>query len=55
MNTKLLAKKMLPDVLAVLLFAVLAFAYFYPADIEGRILFSHDASAGRGLETEQRE
>ena len=46
---------MLPDVLAVLLFAVLAFAYFYPADIEGRILFSHDASAGRGLETEQRE
>jgi hypothetical protein len=32
----------------VLLFAVLAFAYFFPADIEGRILYRHDASAGRG-------
>ena len=41
-------KKSLPDVLAVLLFAVLAFAYFFPADIEGRILYRHDASAGRG-------
>ena len=43
-----LFKKCLPDVLAVLLFAVLAFAYFFPADIEGRILYRHDASAGRG-------
>ena len=43
-----LLKKWLPDVLAVLLFAVLAFAYFFPADIEGRILYRHDASAGRG-------
>ena len=41
-------KKCLPDVLAVLLFAVLAFAYFFPADVEGRILYRHDASAGRG-------
>ncbi|MBR3656410.1 MAG: YfhO family protein [Prevotella sp.] len=43
-----LLKKCLPDVLAVLLFAVLAFAYFFPADIEGRILYRHDVSAGRG-------
>ena len=43
-----LLKKCLPDVLAVLLFAVLAFAYFFPADIEDRILYRHDASAGRG-------
>ena len=43
-----IVKKLLPDVLAVLLFAVLAFAYFFPADIEGRILYRHDASAGRG-------
>ena len=43
-----LLKKCLPDVLAVLLFAVLAFAYFFPAAIEGRILYRHDASAGRG-------
>ncbi|MBR6842175.1 MAG: YfhO family protein [Prevotella sp.] len=43
-----LLKKCLPDILAVLLFAVLAFAYFFPADIEGRILYRHDSSAGRG-------
>ena len=48
-------KRWLPDVLAVLLFAVLAFAYFFPADIEGRILFRHDASAGRGAGQEQTE
>ena len=41
-------RQCLPDVLAVLLFVVLAFAYFFPADIEGRILYRHDASAGRG-------
>ena len=48
-------KKWLPDMLAVLLFAVLAFAYFFPADIEGRILFRHDASAGRGAGQEASE
>ena len=31
-------KKCLPDLLAVVLFAVIAFAYFFPADTEGRIL-----------------
>ena len=41
-------KRCLPDILAVLLFAVIAFAYFFPADTEGRILYQHDASAGRG-------
>ncbi len=41
-------KRWLPDVLVVVFFAVLAFAYFFPADIEGRILYRHDASAGRG-------
>lgn len=40
-------KHILPDVVAVLLFAVISFAYFFPADIEGRILFQHDAAAGR--------
>ena len=48
-------KQWLPDVLAVLLFAVLAFAYFFPADIEGRILFRHDSSAGRGAGIELSE
>jgi len=46
-------KQWLPDLLAVLLFAVLAFAYFFPADIEGRILYRHDASAGVGAGQEQ--
>ena len=46
-------KKWLPDVLAVVLFALLAFAYFFPADIEGRILYQHDSSAGRGAAREQ--
>src|SRR5574344_426005 len=41
-------KQYLPDLLAVILFAVLAFAYFFPADTEGRILYQHDSSAGRG-------
>lgn len=41
-------KKWLPDVVAVILFAVLSFAYFFPADTEGRVLYQHDASAGRG-------
>ena len=41
-------KRFLPDLLVVLLFAVIAFAYFFPADTEGRILYRHDSSAGRG-------
>ncbi|MBQ9671581.1 MAG: YfhO family protein [Prevotella sp.] len=52
MNT---VKKILPDLLAVLLFAVLAFAYFFPADIEGRILYRHDSSAGVGAGQEASE
>lgn len=41
-------KKILPDVVALLAFIVLSFAYFFPADIEGRILFQHDSAAGVG-------
>ena len=48
-------KKYLPDVLAVVLFAVIAFAYFMPADLEGRILYQHDTSAGRGAGQEALE
>ena len=48
-------KKYLPDVLAVILFAVISFAYFFPADIEGRILYQHDASAGRAVAVEQQQ
>ncbi len=46
-------KRWLPDVLVVVLFAVISFAYFFPADIEGRILYRHDSSAGRGAGEEQ--
>lgn len=48
-------KQWLPDVLAVALFAVIAFAYFFPADMEGRILYQHDSAAGRGLGHETTE
>ena len=41
-------KKILPDLIAVALFALLSFVYFFPADIEGRILFQHDTAAGAG-------
>ena len=41
-------KKFLPDLIAILAFIILSFAYFFPADIEGRILFQHDTAAGVG-------
>ncbi|MBP1541803.1 MAG: YfhO family protein [Prevotella sp.] len=48
-------KKYLPDVLVIVLFVLIAFAYFFPADIEGRILYRHDTSAGRGAGQEMVE
>ena len=48
-------KQWLPDILVVILFAVLSYAYFFPAATEGRILYRHDASAGRGAGQEQTE
>ncbi len=48
-------KLWLPDMVAVVLFAVIAFAYFYPADVENRILFRHDSSAGLGAGQEASE
>jgi len=41
-------RQYLPDVLAVILFAVISFAYFFPADIEGKILFREDSAASKG-------
>ena len=41
-------KKILPDLIAVVAFVCIAFAYFFPADMEGRILYQHDTAAGRG-------
>ena len=48
-------KRWLPDILVVVVFALLSFAYFFPADLEGRILYRHDSSAGRGAGQEQQE
>lgn len=48
-------KKYWLDVAVVVLFAVISFAYFMPADLEGRILYRHDSAAGRGMGHEQQE
>ena len=42
-------KKYLLDILVVIVFAVISFAYFMPADMDGRILFRHDSAASKGL------
>ena len=41
-------KKFLPDVVVVLVFAIISFAYFLVPVTQGKILFQHDASAGVG-------
>jgi hypothetical protein len=48
-------KQWLPEVLVVILFVGISFAYFFPADIEGRILYRHDSSAVRGVGQEAHE
>ena len=48
-------KKYLLDILAVILFAIISFVYFMPADMDGRILFRHDASAGVGSAQEKEQ
>ena len=45
-------KKYLLDIVAVVVFTVISYAYFVPATIDGRILYQHDASAGRGATQE---
>ena len=41
-------KKFLPDVVVILVFAIISFAYFLVPITQGKILFQHDASAGVG-------
>ena len=36
-------KKLVPDIVAIVLFAIISVAYFFPAITEGRILAQHDA------------
>lgn len=45
-------KKILPDALCVVLFAVIAFAYFSPAVLDGRRLEQHDSNANYGISVE---
>lgn len=48
-------KKLLPDLVVILFFAVIAFLYFFPAVTEGKILAQHDAVAGIGSGREMQE
>ena len=52
MNT---LKRMIPDIVAVVVFAVISFVYFCPAVTEGRILSQHDSVAGIGAGQESKE
>ena len=46
---------MIPDMVAVVVFAVISFVYFCPAVTEGRILSQHDSVAGIGAGQESKE
>ena len=48
-------KRIIPDVVAIVLFAVISFTYFFPAVTEGRILSQHDSVAGIGAGQESKE
>ena len=48
-------KRLIPDMVAVLVFAVISFAYFFPAVTEDRILSQHDSVAGIGAGQESKE
>ncbi len=41
-------KRCLPEILVVVVFALISFVYFMPADMDGRILYREDSQAGRG-------
>lgn len=51
----LILKKALPDIIAVVVFILISFFYFYPADIEGRVLSQGDNSEGNGAGVEMAE
>ena len=50
-----LFKRILPDIVVIILFAVISFVYFFPAVTEGRVLSQHDAVAGIGAGEESKE
>ena len=48
-------KRILPDLVAILIFLVISFVYFAPAILDGRILVQHDSIAGVGAGQEAKE
>ena len=50
-----LFKRILPDIVVIILFAVISFVYFFPAVTEGRVLSQHDAVGGIGAGEESKE
>lgn len=48
-------KKILPDIVVILLFAAVSYLYFFPAVREGRTIFRHDTVAGAGSGQEIKE
>ena len=48
-------KRLIPDVIVIVFFAVISFVYFCPAVTEGRILSQHDSVAGIGAGQEHSE
>ena len=48
-------KRIIPDIVAIVVFAVISLAYFCPAVTEGRILSQHDSVAGIGAGQEGKE
>ena len=48
-------KQYIFDIVIVVVFAAISFVYFMPADLDGRVLYRHDSSAGRGAGQEQQE
>ena len=48
-------KKIMPEVLVIVLFAAISFAYFFVPVSQGKILYRHDSSAGKGMGHEMTE
>ena len=48
-------KKLIPDIVAIVLFAIISVAYLFTAITEGRIIAQHDSVAGNGAGREHQE
>lgn len=48
-------KKIMPEMLVIVLFVAISFAYFFVPVSQGKILYRHDSSAGKGMGHEMTE